>query len=308
MKHISVLKEEIIYWLEPEKRKRILDGTLGLGGHAKALLEKSKAELVGIDLDRDALKEAEKNLSAFQKRVYLFQGNYVDFEYFLKVVGWSKIDGVILDLGVSSLQLDDPSKGFSFLKPGPLDMRMNKDMGESAFHLVNRASFERLKTIIREYGEEPLAGRIARFIVDRRSKKSIETTLELAKIVEEAYPIKRRRKSRNHPATKTFQALRIAVNKELDSLEYFLKKIVRYLTPGGRIAIISFHSLEDRIVKNFFKQEAKDCICPPEVMICNCQHKATLKILTRKPIVPKDSEKEFNKRSRSAKLRVAERI
>lgn len=308
MEHIPVLEKEILFWLEPEKRKRILDGTLGLGGHSFSLLEHSQARLVGIDLDSQAQELARQRLTPFADRVHLFEGNYADFDLFLAEMGWEKVDGVLLDLGVSSLQLDSAAKGFSFLRDGPLDMRMSKKEGESAFFLVNKASFERLKEIIFEFGEEPLAGRIARAIVEARSKKTIETTLELAEIVSRAYPAKRRREARNHPATKTFQALRIAVNKELDSLKRFLDKIFSYLAPQGRLAIISFHSLEDRIVKKVFKKEAKDCLCPPEVVICQCGHKKQIKILTNKPILAGEEEVRQNPRSRSAKLRVAEKI
>lgn len=308
MTHIPVLKKEVLFWLEPEKRLRILDGTLGLGGHACSLLKASKAELVGIDLDPQALKIARENLAPFHNRVHIFEGNYVDFDVFLAKLGWEQVDGVLLDLGVSSLQLDSAEKGFSFLKEGPLDMRMSKKRGESAYLLVNKASFERLKEIIFKFGEEPLAGRIARAIVEARVKAPIETTLELAEVVARAYPAKRRREAKNHPATKTFQALRIAVNKELESLNIFLDKIFKYLAPKGRIAIISFHSLEDRIVKNVFKQESKDCLCPPKEIFCKCNHKKQIKILTKKPVVASEEEVLTNPRSRSAKLRVAEKI
>ena len=308
MEHVPVLLEQVLFWLEPEKKKRILDGTVGLGGHAYHLLNRSGAELLGIDLDQDALHKAKSNLEKFGSRVHLFWGSYVDFDLFMDQLGWDKLDGVLLDLGVSSLQLDRPEKGFSFLREGPLDMRMDCTQGESAYQLVNQASFERLKNILWTYGEEPLAGRIARFIVDARSQRKIETTLDLARIVEKAYPPARRAKSRKHPATKTFQALRLAVNSELDNLRHFLDKILSFLAPKGRIGIISFHSLEDRIVKHFFKERAKACLCPPEVVVCQCDHRPELKILTRKPITAENKEIALNPRSRSAKLRVAERL
>ncbi|MDQ7033017.1 MAG: 16S rRNA (cytosine(1402)-N(4))-methyltransferase RsmH [Desulfonauticus sp.] len=308
MNHQSVLKQEIINWLKPELRSRVLDGTVGLGGHAEALLECGAKELLGLDLDRDALNFSQKRLAKFGQRVHLFQSNYVNFDLFLDQLGWEKVDAVLLDLGVSSWQLDNPKKGFSFLHQGPLDMRMDTKQSQSAFHLVNQSSFEQLKNILQKYGEEPLAGRIARFIIEEREKTPITSTTQLASIVEKAYPLKRRLNSRKHPATKTFQALRIAVNNELTSLSTFLQKIIDRISSGGRIAIISFHSLEDRIVKQFFKQEARDCICPPQLPICQCNHRARLKILTKKPLGPDEREIVQNPRSRSAKLRVAEKI
>ena len=232
------------------------------------------------------------------------------FEQALQEVGWDSVDGVLLDLGVSSLQLDAPDRGFSFMEDGPLDMRMAGPGLEeaSAADIVNRTQYDELVRIIREYGEEPLAGRIARAIVDARQKSPITRTLELENIVFNAYPAKVRSKSRNHPATKTFQALRIAVNRELEELENFLEGIVPYLRPGGRLVIISFHSLEDRQVKHFFRREAKDCLCPPRQLFCNCGHQASLRILTRKPVLPGEDEVAVNGRSRSAKLRAAERL
>ncbi|MDL2307921.1 16S rRNA (cytosine(1402)-N(4))-methyltransferase RsmH, partial [Desulfovibrio sp. OttesenSCG-928-C06] len=233
---------------------------------------------------------------------------FADFEDALDELGWDYIDGALVDLGVSSLQLDKPERGFSFLHDGPLDMRMNPNGGhEPAAALVNRATVQRLKEIIEIYGEEPQAGRIARAIDDARSAKPIETTLELASIVENAYPPKWRATARNHPATRTFQALRLVVNEELAQLEAFLERIVPRLAPGGRVAVISFHSLEDRIVKHFFRTASTGCLCPPSILHCRCGHEASLRLVTKKALEATPEEVKVNSRSRSAKLRVAER-
>jgi 16S rRNA (cytosine1402-N4)-methyltransferase len=231
------------------------------------------------------------------------------FEDALDEAGWDEADGVVADLGVSSMQLDQSARGFSFLSDGPLDMRMDPDAGlEPASRLVNRASAERLKQILREYGEEPMCGRIARAIVNARAEAPIETTARLAGIVERAYPAKWRRTARTHPATRTFQALRIAVNDELGELSEFLARIPSRLKPGGRVAIISFHSLEDRMVKRAFRDMARDCVCPPRTPVCVCGAKRMLTVLTKKPITPSPEEQTANSRARSAKLRVAERF
>jgi 16S rRNA (cytosine1402-N4)-methyltransferase len=310
IEHQPVLLEEVIKWLEPGRKKRLLDGTLGLGGHTLALLRHgANVQVLGIDQDEQALKIAEQRLAGYAGRFFLALSSYKDFDRALKEIGWDKLDGALLDLGVSSMQLETPERGFSFLHDGPLDMRMSKEEGFiPAKNIVNNYSVQMLKEIIARYGQDPLAGRIARAIVTARAKQKIETTLQLAEIVKNAYPPKMRLKARNHPATRTFQALRIVVNQELDALKEFLDKIVHYLNPGARLAIISFHSLEDRIVKLFFKKESAECVCPPQKMICDCNHQKTLHILTKKPITPDEEEIERNPRSRSAKLRVAERV
>jgi S-adenosyl-methyltransferase MraW len=223
-------------------------------------------------------------------------------------VGWDGLDFILADIGVSSLQIDRAERGFSFLADGPLDMRMDPGQGRSAEVLVNESPVTLLKDIIRDYGEDPMAGRIARAIDDARAQKRIESTLELARIVERAYPAKWRATSRNHPATRTFQALRMTVNNELGELETFLRKAVGLLRPGGRVAVITFHSLEDRMVKHFFRDEATGCRCPRHVPLCVCGHEASLKVLTRKPVGPSGAEASANARAASAKLRVAERI
>ena len=308
--HQSVLLAEVLQALKPRPGGRYLDGTLGLGGHAEAILEHAPdSEVLGLDRDGAALDAAEARLDRFGDRVHMAQISFSRFVSALDQLGWETVDGALIDLGVSSLQLDSPERGFSFLHDGPLDMRMDSGMGvPPAKSLLNKASQETLRRIIRDYGEEPMAGRIAKRIVMTREKNPLETTLQLAHVVEQAYPAKRRAQSRNHPATKTFQALRIAVNKELEELEAFLEAIPDRLSIGGRLAVISFHSLEDRIVKHRLRREARGCRCPKEQPICVCGYRPRLQVLTKKPLLPSAEEMEANSRSRSAKLRVAERI
>lgn len=304
------------FWKDGSHPLRFLDGTLGLAGHASALLERAaarglQAELLGLDRDAEAQALAAERLAPFGPAAHLRQSAFADFPAALDELGWDLLDGALVDLGVSSLQLDRPERGFSFLHDGPLDMRMNPDSGESAATLVNRAPVARLKEIIEQLGEEPQAGRIARAIDDARSERAIETTAQLAAIVERAYPPKWRATARNHPATRTFQALRLAVNDELEQLRLFLERIVPRLRPGGRLAVISFHSLEDRIVKHFLRTAAQGCLCPPHLAVtmeqCRCGHQASLRLVTRKALEPSEAEVRRNSRSRSAKLRVAER-
>ena len=309
--HRSVMAAEVVDYLRPCRGGRYYDGTLGLGGHTLKILEACKGGCIVMctELDDDALELSRRRLFPFQDRVFLFQDSYSNFEYCLEELGWDNLDGAVLDLGVSSLQLEEPEKGFSFTKDGPLDMRMGKGPDfVSARQLLQKISCYELKKIISRYGEEPLAGRIARAIIDARDKTGIHTTLDLARIVEKAYPPRRRALARNHPATRTFQALRIAVNRELDNLADFLRNIVSRLKVGARLVIISFHSLEDRMVKHAFKKESADCTCPPGYPECQCGHEKRLRILTRKPHLPADAEVRQNPRSRSAKLRAAERI
>jgi 16S rRNA (cytosine1402-N4)-methyltransferase len=309
--HISVMADEVLDWLNPHSGGRYLDGTLGLGGHCLRMFERTGGdiEILAIDKDSDAIEAASSRLSPYAEHFFSVHGSFRDFEHPLKQLGWEQLDGVLLDLGVSSMQIDQPDRGFSFVHDGPLDMRMDKHSGmPSARDLIARLPVQKLKDIIREYGEEPMAGRIARAIVAYRESAPIETTLQLAELVAKAYPAKRRALSRNHPATKTFQALRIAVNRELDDLRYFLERIPAYLVPGGRIVVISFHSLEDRIVKQVFRTESKGCLCPRQQPVCVCGHEQRLEVLTRKPQVPSKDEMARNPRSRSAKLRAAERV
>ncbi|RQD67961.1 MAG: 16S rRNA (cytosine(1402)-N(4))-methyltransferase RsmH [Desulfonatronovibrio sp. MSAO_Bac4] len=304
------MPDQVMHYLQPEKGGRYFDGTLGGGGHSLEIYNACQGDcfILGADHDADAITAAQQRLESYQDRLFIFQGSFENFDSYMLELGWEKLDGVILDLGVSSLQLDTPEKGFSFIKDGPLDMRMGKGSGfEPVSKLLERISQYELRNIIAKYGEEPLAGKIARAIIDAREQKKIQTTLELAEIIEKAYPAKKRAMARNHPATRTFQALRMKVNCELESLEFFLKKIPGYLRPGGRIVVISFHSLEDRLVKHSFKKLAQTCLCPPQYPMCCCGHEKQFEILTKKPVMASDEEVADNPRSRSAKLRAAQR-
>lgn len=306
--HKSVLLKETIEGLNVRKGKIYLDGTLGGAGHSYEILKKLDGTglLIGIDQDQEALKAARERLSEF-KNVEYFNLNYIDFEKALDELGIEKIDGVLLDIGVSSYQFDNPERGFSYRFEAPLDMRMDKSLEISAKDIVNTYSEDEIAEIIREYGEEKWASRISKFIVQERKNKKIDTTFELVEIIKNAIPAGARRNG-PHPAKRTFQALRIEVNKELDVLKNSIDKFVHRLNPGGRIAIITFHSLEDRIVKNSFKYLGKDCICPPTSPICTCNKKREIKIITRKPITASEDELKENNRSHSAKLRIAEKL
>lgn len=290
----------------------VLDATVGLGGHSGAILESvgGDARLIGLDRDPAALDIAGERLARFGDRVRLVRSRFGRVAQVLKELGEDGADAVVLDAGVSSLQLDDPGRGFSFLADGDLDMRMGGASGGEApaVTFVNKTSLAGLRDVIREYGEDPQAGRIARAIVTAREKRPITRTLELAAIVEAAYPAKWRATARQHPATRTFQAIRMAVNAELMELEAFLEQLPGVLRPGGRVAVIAFHSLEDRLVKRAFRREATGCVCPREQMTCVCGHVAALRILTKKPVTPGEAEVAGNPRSRSAKLRAAERL
>jgi len=308
--HTTVLLHEVIEWLRPKPGGRYMDGTLGMGGHSLALMQAAdgKAELCGLDRDKTALGLATKRLEEYGDSAHLFHLPFSRFEEALDELGWDEIDGAVLDLGVSSLQLDEADRGFSFIHDGPLDMRMDPEYGESAADLVRTLKHGDLARIIRVYGEDPLAGKIASAILKARDKEAITRTLQLAQIVRIAYPPKMRHTARNHPATRTFQGLRIAVNRELEELEYYLKTIVGRLKPGGRVAIISFHSLEDRAVKHSFRDTARGCKCPPHQLHCTCGGVPEIKVLTKKPQIPTEEEMKVNARSRSAKLRVAEKL
>jgi 16S rRNA (cytosine1402-N4)-methyltransferase len=297
----------VVEFLRPaETGGLIVDATLGLGGHAEALLEHyGSAHLLGIDRDPAALELAGRRLERFGGRVRLVRGRHEELIEILEREGIEAVDGVLADLGVSSLQLDDASRGFSFRFDGPLDMRMGQS-GESAADLVNSLDQRALETIIRDYGEEPMAGRIARAIVSARGEAPIETTTRLAEVVRAAKP--RRRHDEIDPATKTFQAIRIAVNRELEELGRFVEAAVAKARPGARIAVISFHSLEDRIVKQTFRSLEGLCVCPPGLPVCACGARASVDVLTRRPVTADAEEVEANPRSRSAKLRVAEKV
>lgn len=309
--HVPVMLEEIVGYLSPRPGGRYLDGTLGLAGHSLGLLRASggKAELLCLDRDEQALALARERLKEFPGQVTSFHTPFSGFEDALAEAGWDQLDGAVLDLGVSSLQLDEAERGFSFNADGPLDMRMDATSGmDSARVLVNREHYEELRRIIRDLGDEPLGGKIARAIIRAREQAEITTTSRLAEIVSRAYPPDRRRQARNHPATRTFMALRMAVNHEVEELKTFLERIVRHLKPGARVAIISFHSAEDREVKESFRYWAKGCRCPLEQAYCTCDRTPVLKVLTKKPQLPTQLEIDRNPRSRSAKLRVAERL
>lgn len=293
--HTPVLLNEVIEGIAPISGGLYLDGTLGMGGHAAALLERAPdSQLCGLDQDAEALELARERLACFSGRVHLYQMQYADFPSALEKLGWGSLNGALLDLGVSSLQLDRPERGFSFRESGPIDMRMNQNSGkEGAWRLVNRGSHAELRACFATLGEDPQAGRIARRIIEERQKKPIEDTIELAEIIRSAYPSAWRRCARRHPATRSFQALRMVVNDELGQLERFLEEIPAWLAPAGRLAIISFHSLEDRLVKHAIRRWAAD---------------GSFRALIKKPLVPDSQEVQTNLRASSAKLRLAEKL
>jgi 16S rRNA (cytosine1402-N4)-methyltransferase len=281
-----------------------VDGTLGAGGHAWGILQESSPDgcLLGLDVDPQALGLASEKLMEFAGRAILVHASYRTLRQQLSVLGWGRVDGILLDLGLSSMQLDTPERGFSFQVEAPLDMRFDPDNPVTAADLVNGLSEAELADVLYRYGEEHRSRQVARAILKARP---LNTTRQLAEVVARATS---GGKSGIHPATRTFQALRIMVNGELDTLEAVLPQTLDALTPGGRMAIISFHSLEDRIVKQFMRRESRDCICPPRQPVCTCGHKATLRELNRQPVRPQEDEIKNNPRSRSARLRVAERI
>ena len=290
--------------MQPHRGGLYVDGTVGAGGHAYGILQASSpdGQLLGMDLDPQALQLARTSLQQFEQRVHLVQASYISLRDQIKLLGWNQVDGILLDLGLSSMQLDTQDRGFSFQSEAPLDMRFGPSIGTTAADLVNHLDEVTLADLLYRYGEERRSRQVARAIVKARP---ITTTTQLAKVVAGATS---GGKSGIHPATRTFQALRIAVNSELDALEALLPQTLDTLRPGGRLAIIAFHSLEDRIVKQFMRRESRDCLCPPSQPVCTCGHKATLRAITGKPIRPQEDEVRNNPRSRSARLRVAERI
>lgn len=306
--HVSVLLNEVLEGLNIKEDGVYVDGTLGGAGHSLEILKRSKSGiLVGIDQDEFALSKASEVLDEFKDRVRLIHSNYENIDKVLEELGIGQVDGILLDLGVSSHQLDEESRGFSHNKDAPLDMRMDNTADLTAWDVVNKYSKEDLEKIIWDYGEDRWAKRIAEFIVNERAEKSIDTTLELVSVIKKAIP-KAVRMEGHHPGKKTFQAIRIEVNRELEVLKNSIEKMVDLLKPGGRLVIITFHSLEDRIVKEAFKELFKDCICPPGYPQCICDKKREIKIITRKPIIASSEELELNPRSRSAKLRIAEKL
>ncbi len=302
-RHEPVLYQEIIHALQPRSPGRYVDGTVGAGGHARGILEACAPDgrLLAFDVDPQALAIARETLAPYGKRLLLVQASYLFLLEEMHRIEWDSVDGILLDLGVSSMQLDQAERGFTFQQDAPLDMRFDPAHGMSAADLLNTAAEEEIADILFRYGEEPKARRIARTII---SSRPVRTTMQLAEIVKHAYP----GHSRMHPATRTFQALRIAVNDELASLEKALPRSLEALRPGGRLAVISFHSLEDRIVKDFIRSESRDRVNPPYERVYENERKATVREINRKPITPGEVEIERNPRARSAKLRVAEKI
>jgi 16S rRNA (cytosine1402-N4)-methyltransferase len=308
-RHLSVLPEEVIQFLNPHPGGVYLDGTLGGGGHAGLILEHCipGGMLVGLDQDREALLAAGQRLAEFGTSARLVHGNFGELEQHLDRLGITVVDGFILDLGVSSHQLDSGCRGFSFQQDAPLDMRMDTSSGETAADLINTLSEPELERVIRDYGEERWAKRIAAFIVKARQTAPVVTTLQLVDIIKGAVP-KAKWEERIHPATRTFQAMRIAVNHELENLEKGLRAALESLKPDGRGVVISFHSLEDRIVKHIFREYATGCTCPRNFPVCACNNKPRVRVLTGRPVTATDREIEINPRSRSAKLRAVERL
>lgn len=307
-KHISVLLNECLEGLNIKEDGVYVDCTLGGAGHSSEILKRlsKKGTLIGIDQDQDALKAAKEKLKDYDNVIYV-HNNFHNIDLILKNLGIEKVDGILMDLGVSSYQLDTGERGFSYMQDGKLDMRMNREDNFSAYDVVNNYEKESLYKVIREYGEEKFAKRIADFICSAREKKVIETTFELVEIIKSAIPAKARREG-PHPAKRTFQAIRIEVNKELAILNKAIEDGVSHLNEGGRMGIITFHSLEDRIVKVKFKDLENPCTCPSDFPMCICNKKPIVKLVTRKPIGPSDEELEINPRSRSAKLRVVEKL
>lgn len=306
--HVSVLLEECIQGLAIKPDGIYVDGTLGGAGHSSRIAAKlTTGRLIGIDRDNVALEAAAERLRPFEDRVTLVHANFCDMDQALQELGIDKVDGILLDLGVSSPQLDDGQRGFSYMTDAPLDMRMNGEDTREARQIVNTWSYEELKRILYDYGEERFAPRIAAAICRRREQAPIETTLELVDVIKSAMPASALRE-KQHPAKRSFQAIRIAVNDELGAVETVMKKAVPLLNPGGRLAVITFHSLEDRIVKNAMAEAAKGCTCPPSFPVCVCGKKPQVRIVTRKPIVSGEEELERNPRARSAKLRICEKL
>ena len=309
IEHLPVMVKEALEYLNCRQDGIYIDGTLGSGGHSLEILKCSSpnGRLIGIDWDEDAITVAKNRLNHFQDRITIIYDNFKNLGDIVRNLKVHEVDGILLDLGVSSIQLENEDRGFSFRLEGPIDMRMDKSSRLKAFDLVNSLSIPELEQILWDYGEERFGKRIAISIADYRKRKPISTTVELADIVSAAIP-SRFRPKRIHPATKAFQAIRIAVNDEFRNLETAIQVGIDLLRKGGRFCVISFHSLEDRIVKQSFRLLERGCICPPGMPECNCQKESEAKVLTKKPVLPSEDEIRENPRSRSAKLRVAERV
>lgn len=307
-KHISVLLDETIDGLDIKPDGIYVDGTLGGGGHSYEILKRlsPKGRLIGIDQDGEALKAAGERLKKFENQITLVRSNYCEIDKVLKELNVEKVDGILLDIGVSSYQLDNLERGFSYKSDAPLDMRMDTRQELTAADVVNTYSENELFKIIKDYGEDKFAKNIAKHIVLARKEKPLETTKELSEVIKRAIPMKVQAKG-GHPAKKTFQAIRIEVNQELTVLKESIDKMIDLLKPNGRICIITFHSLEDRIVKTKFRENENPCTCPPNFPVCVCGKKSKGKVITRKPIIPSEDEIEENKRAKSSKLRIFER-
>ena len=306
--HVTVLMKETVDGLNIKTGGIYVDGTLGGGGHSFQVLQRLKEGLlIGIDQDQDALNAATKRLQLFEGVFKPVHANFSEIESVLKTLDIKGIDGMMMDLGVSSYQLDEAERGFSYMHDGKLDMRMNQNASLSAYDVVNTYDERELFLLIKDYGEEKWASRIAKFIVEARTLKPLETTYELVDVIKAAIPAKARMDG-PHPAKRTFQAIRIEVNNELHIIEETINDAIASMNTGGRMCIITFHSLEDRIVKQTYKKLAQGCICPPEFPVCMCDNKPKVKIITRKPLIPSIEEIENNPRARSAKLRIAEKL
>lgn len=307
--HVSVLLEEALEGLKLESGKTYVDCTLGGSGHSKEILKRTEPEgrLIAFDQDPAAIRTAQDRLRDYQGRFTLIHKNFVKLEEGLQELGIQSVDGILFDLGVSSHQLDTAERGFSYKYDADLDMRMNPKDSLTAEEIVNKWSEERLNEIFWVYGEERWSKRVAQFVVQARAEEAIKTTGQLVEIIKKAIPASAR-KDGPHPAKRIFQALRIAVNDELKAFELALHQAIKSLGPGGRVCVITFHSLEDRICKQIFQEAAKKCICPPQLPICTCNKRKDLKIITGKPIEPSAAEIESNPRARSAKLRIAEKL
>lgn len=307
--HVPVLLSETIEYIAPRPGGTYVDCTLGGAGHSLEILQKMQltGRLIAIDQDESAVAVARQRMKVFGETVTIVHGSFGDLGAIVKAQGVSGVDGVLYDLGVSSPQLDEADRGFSYMADAPLDMRMDRRSATTAADLVNGLPVDQLARVIMEYGEDRWAARIAQFVVAARSRERIATTGQLVDAIKAAIPAAARRTG-PHPAKRTFQALRIAVNDELGVFARSLEDAIGLLNPGGRICVISFHSLEDRIAKEMFSKHARECVCPPGLPVCMCQHVRTLKVLTRKPVTPSETELTYNPRARSSKLRVAERI